>query len=77
MMKRKPAGINNFRCHDLRHTGASWLVQSGVSLLTLKEMGGWETLEMVQRCAHLSAGHLKEHASKIDSTISRNVTNTA
>ena len=62
----KRAGISNFRFHDLRHTWASWLVQSGVSLLALKEMGGWETLEMVQRYAHLSAGHLTEHASKID-----------
>ncbi|EFW0144053.1 integrase, partial [Shigella flexneri] len=53
------------------------LVQSGVSLLALKEMGGWETLEMVQRYAHLSAGHLTEHASKIDAIISRNGTNTA
>ncbi|WP_230677295.1 site-specific integrase [Pluralibacter gergoviae] len=71
------AGISNFRFHDLRHTWASWLVQSGVSLLALKEMGGWETLEMVQRYAHLSAGHLNEHASKIDAILSRNVTNMA
>ena len=49
----------------------------GVSLLALKEMGGWETLEMVQRYAHLSAGHLTEHASNIDAIIGRNVTNTA
>ncbi|HID6869883.1 TPA: site-specific integrase, partial [Enterobacter hormaechei] len=73
----KRAGISNFRFHDLRHTWASWLVQSDVSLLALKEMGGWETLEMVQRYAHLSAGHLTEHASKIDAIIGRNVTNTA
>ncbi|WP_144276447.1 site-specific integrase, partial [Cronobacter sakazakii] len=73
----KRAGISNFRFHDLRHTWASWLVQSGVSLLALKEMGGWETLEMVQRYAHLSAGHLSEHASKIDTILNRNVTNMA
>lgn len=73
----KRAGITNFRFHDLRHTWASWLVQSGVSLLALKEMGGWETLEMVQRYAHLSAGHLNEHAGKIDTILNRNVTNMA
>ena len=56
---------------------ASWLVQSGVSLLALKEMGGWETLKKVQKYAHLSAGHLTEHASKIGTIISRNGTNTA
>ncbi|HHQ5898336.1 TPA: integrase, partial [Enterobacter hormaechei subsp. steigerwaltii] len=35
------------------------------------------TLEMVQRYAHLSAGHLTEHASKIDAIIGLNATNTA
>ena len=26
----------------------------------IKELGGWETLEMVQRYAHLSADHLRQ-----------------
>lgn len=52
------AGIRNFRWHDLRHTWASWHVQRGTPLQVLKELGGWETLEMVQRYAHLSADHL-------------------
>ncbi|WP_155238426.1 tyrosine-type recombinase/integrase, partial [Kingella kingae] len=34
------------------------LVQKGVPLLVLKEMGGWEKLEMVMRYAHLAAEHL-------------------
>ncbi|AIA72250.1 hypothetical protein GZ59_34730 [Pectobacterium atrosepticum] len=40
-------------------------------------VGGWETLEMVQRYAHLSSGHLSEHASKIDAILERNGTNMA
>jgi integrase len=51
-------GIRDFRWHDLRHTWASWHVQRGTPLQVLKELGGWETLEMVQRYAHLSADHL-------------------
>lgn len=60
------AGIQNFRFHDLRHTWASWLIQSGVPLSVLQEMGGWESIEMVRRYAHLAPNHLTEHARKID-----------
>lgn len=70
------AGIENFRFHDLRHTWASWLVQSGVPLSILQEMGGWESIEMVQRYAHLAPNHLTEHAKKIDLIFGSNDTNT-
>lgn len=65
----KKAEINDFRFHDLRHTWASWLVQSGVTLAVLQEMGGWESVSMVQRYAHLSPEHLREHANKLDGMI--------
>nr|WP_276972634.1 tyrosine-type recombinase/integrase [Tatumella ptyseos] len=60
-------GITDFRFHDLRHTWASWLIQAGVPLSALQEMGGWESIEMVQRYAHLAPNHLTEHARQIDS----------
>lgn len=63
------AGITDFRWHDLRHTWASWLVQQGTPLAALKEMGGWESVEMVQRYAHLAPEHLSQHARLIDSGI--------
>ncbi|AIN18808.1 phage integrase family protein [Yersinia rochesterensis] len=44
-----------------------WLVQSGVPISALQEMGGWESIEMVKRYAHLSPNHLNEHARQIDS----------
>lgn len=47
------AGITEFRWHDLRHTWATWHVLSGTSLHELKELGGWQSLEMVLRYAHL------------------------
>ena len=49
------AQIENFRWHDLRHTFASYHALNGTPLLTLKALGGWQTLEMVNRYAHLSA----------------------
>ncbi|MEL7628753.1 site-specific integrase [Pectobacterium aroidearum] len=73
----KRAGIENFRFHDLRHTWASWLVQSGVPLSALQEMGGWESIEMVRRYAHLSPNHLTQHAKQIDGIFDKNGTNTS
>ena len=57
--------IRDFRWHDLRHTWASWHVQLGTPLYVLKELGGWETLEIVKRYAHLAPEHLKAHAERL------------
>ena len=62
----KEAGIHDFRWHDLRHTWASWLIQRGVPIAVLKEMGGWENAKMVERYAHLSSEHLLIHADVLD-----------
>ena len=73
----KRAGIDDFRFHDLRHTWASWLIQSGVPLSVLQEMGGWESIEMVRRYAHLAPNHLTEHAKQIDAIFDSYVPNTS
>lgn len=59
------AGIEDFRWHDLRHTWASWHAQAGTPLHALQELGGWESVEMVRRYAHLAPQHLAEHAARI------------
>lgn len=59
------SGIENFRWHDLRHTWASWHVQNGTSLQELQQLGGWASLEMVLRYAHLSSKHLKSAADRL------------
>jgi integrase len=61
----KRAGIENFRWHDLRHTWASWHVQSGTPLHVLQELGGWASYAMVQRYAHLAADHLAPWAERL------------
>ena len=52
--------------HDLRHTWASWHIQSGTSLQELQQLGGWSSFEMVLRYAHLSGDHLQRAANKIN-----------
>jgi integrase len=59
------AELPGVRWHDLRHTWASWHVQAGTPLAVLKELGGWASLDMVMRYAHLAPGHLAEHAERI------------
>ncbi|EJD6083645.1 site-specific integrase [Providencia rettgeri] len=66
------SGITDFTFHDLRHTWASWHAQNGTPLMVLKEMGGWETLEMVQKYAHFSGQHLTKYSSHV--TISTQTT---
>lgn len=72
----KRAGITNLKWHDLRHTWASWMVQEGVPLMDLKELGGWETLEMVQRYAHLAPEHLHRHVAHVDKLHVTNLSHT-
>lgn len=59
----KRAGIKDYRFHDNRHTWASILVQSGVSLYELQEMGAWQTESMVKRYAHLNNRKLRANAN--------------
>jgi integrase len=43
---------------------ASWQVQAKTPLRVLQELGGWGTLEMPLRYAHLDPGHLAEYADR-------------
>jgi integrase len=63
------AGIEDFRWHDLRHTWASWHVQAGTPLHVLQELGGWESVEMVRRYAHLSSDHLVEYVDRMSGNL--------
>ena len=65
----KRADIKDFRFHDLRHTWASWHVMSGTPLYDLMTLGGWKTMDCVQRYAHLAPEHLAKAASRIERPI--------
>lgn len=59
------AGVHDFTFHDWRHTWASWHVQRGTPLEVLQQLGGWSTLEMVQKYAHLAASHVERWAGNV------------
>jgi integrase len=62
---RNAAGLSDFHWHDLRHTAASYLAMSGVSLVEIAKVLGHRTLDMVARYAHLSDGHIVATGEKL------------
>jgi hypothetical protein len=57
--------LDEYSWHGNRHTFASRLAMTGAELLTIKEVGGWRTLAMVQRYAHLAPGHLQAAVERL------------
>jgi len=57
--------LEGFTWHSLRHSFASRLAMAGVDLLSIKDLGGWKTLSMVQRYAHLAPGRLRESVERL------------
>lgn len=62
---RKVVGHPEWRIYDLRHTAASWLVQSGADLVTVRDILGHSSLAMTGRYAHLSTEHLRKAVNRI------------
>ena len=56
----KRAGITHFHPHDCRHTWATWYYKRKPSLGDLMKLGGWKTVSMVMRYAHVNLDDLSE-----------------
>jgi integrase len=52
--------------HSLRHTFASWLVQSGVSLYIVMKLLGHSSMTMTERYSHLANESLKDAVKKLE-----------
>ena len=61
----KQAEIEDFRFHDLRHTTASYLAQSGASLLEIADVLGHKQIQMTKRYAHLCIDHKQKLINKV------------
>ena len=66
----KKANIQDFRFHDLRHTFASHYVMNGGDLMSLKEIGGWSSLKMVERYSHLASDYKTKMMNKLSGKFS-------
>ncbi len=67
---RKAAGLQDFRWHDLRHTTASILAQSGASLLEIGGILGHKSPSMTMRYSHLIAGKAVTGSDKLAEKLS-------
>jgi integrase len=56
--KPKPVWKATLTPHDLRHTWATWLYAECHDLRVLMELGGWKSITMVARYAHVNPDHL-------------------
>lgn len=74
----KQAGIADFKRHDLRHDAATNMVESGASLIEVRDILGHSDIRMTQRYAHAkeqgvrqAVARLAERAKKIVPNLSQ------
>lgn len=76
---RKAAGLTDLipnstrfavKIHTLRHTFATRLIENGVDLRTVQELGGWSSIRMLERYGHVSPSR---KAAAVESLIPPNI----
>lgn len=66
---RRTLGLEDLRFHDLRHTYASWLVQSGAPIRVVQELLGHTSLAMTMRYSHLAPKHLMDAVTGMENNV--------
>lgn len=59
------AGLSDVTPHTLRHTFATRLIEQGVDLRTVQELGGWSKMEMLVRYGHVSPSRKAEAVERL------------
>ncbi|MDQ4120040.1 MAG: tyrosine-type recombinase/integrase [Acidobacteriota bacterium] len=62
----KKAGINDFCFHDLRHTAATRMADSGADAFTLMKILGHSDIRMTSRYTHATDSALRRAVAKLD-----------
>lgn len=63
------AGIEDFTWHDLRHTFATWLGQSGAPLEIIRDQLGHSSISVTQKYRHVVQGEIKTALQKLPTVI--------
>lgn len=67
LIEGKSRRYRGLRWHDLRHTFASWHAMNGTPPQIIKELGGWGSLQMVERYTHFTPSFTASFANNITS----------
>lgn len=59
------AGLSDVTPHTLRHTFATRLIENGVDLRTVQELGGWSQIKMLERYGHVSPARKADAVEKL------------
>lgn len=72
---RKKAGLSHVRIHDLRHTFASLLINSGHSLYVVQKSLGHHNPSVTMRYAHLADDTLKQASNAVGAMVKTSISN--
>lgn len=72
---RKKAGLSGLRLHDLRHTFATRLIQSGVDVFTVQKLLGHSTITMTMRYVHSFEAQMRDAVAQLDKKFAQSLLN--
>jgi len=72
---RKNADLDGLRLHDLRHTFATRLIQSGVDVFTVQKLLGHSTITMTMRYCHSFEPEMRAAVAQLDKKFAQSLLN--